>query len=102
MRIFPASEKTFSLHRLVSGILALGTLAFLGVFQLLTFVLKKAPEPIGSRADLFIEGAHVTLSLTLWSGLIGLFIGILVGLSKMSRMKILRYSADAFIWHIIS
>jgi polar amino acid transport system permease protein len=59
--------------------------------------LAFAPEPIGSRADLFIEGASRTLSLTALSGLLGLGIGILLGLAKLSERVFLRWPADGII-----
>ncbi len=70
------------------------------LFFLLTFFLKFAPEPIGSRADLFVEGAKITLSLTLTSGIIGLFFGIVLGLSKLNKFGPIRYLAESIIWII--
>ncbi len=75
-----------------------GAVGFYVLFYLLTFFLLKAPEPIGSRAELFVEGAHMTLRLSLWAGFIGLFVGVLVGLAKISRSRWIRLPANFFIW----
>lgn len=72
--------------------------AFYLFFLLLTVVLRFAPEPIGSRADLFVEGARVTLALTVVAGSIGLVIGVLLGLAKLSRSWLLRGPASFIVW----
>jgi len=77
--------------------------SFLG-FAALSFVLGKIlvllPEPIGSRSDLFVEGAKVTLLITLNSALIGLVLGVLMGLARGSPRAWLRAPALAYIWLI--
>jgi polar amino acid transport system permease protein len=75
-----------------------GALGFYLLFLALTFLLRLAPEPIGSRADLFIEGARATLSLTVLAGLGGLVVGTAVGLLKLARSRLLRAPADFFVW----
>lgn len=70
------------------------------LFWLIGLVLNFAPEPIGSRALLFKEGASMTMSLTLVSGAVGIFIGIFLGLSKISRIYILKYPANTLLWLI--
>lgn len=82
----------------LSGMLVAGAVGFYLLFSILTWLISKAPEPIGSRSDLFIEGAWVTLSLSLWAGIAGLFVGTAVGLAKLSRTIFLRAPADFFIW----
>ena len=82
----------------IFGFLTLGTGAFLALFHALTWLLRKAPEPIGSRADLFVEGAYTTLSLTIWAGLAGLVVGVFLGLFKLSRTHVRRYLAGSVIW----
>lgn len=72
-------------------------LAFWLLFAATSHVLRLAPEPIGSRADLFIEGATRTLSLTAFSGAIGLVIGILLGLAKLSESRFVRWPSDGII-----
>ena len=67
-----------------------------GVFTALSFVgliivafgvargLHFAPEPIGSRAELFLEGARVSLLLTLVAGGAGLVLGMVLALGRIS------------------
>lgn len=94
----PAAKTRVRSTAWLFGLLACGAIGFYLLFVLLTFVLKLAPEPIGSRADLFIEGAKTTLNLTLSSGVAGLFVGIVIGLAKLSKNIWLRWPADFFIW----
>ncbi|SMB93058.1 amino acid ABC transporter permease [Deinococcus hopiensis] len=74
--------------------------AFFLLFLLITAILKQLPEPIGPRADLFVEGARMTLQLTLVSGAIGLLIGMVVGIMRTSAVWAVRAPASAFIWLI--
>ncbi|MEO5668507.1 MAG: amino acid ABC transporter permease [Bdellovibrionota bacterium] len=94
--------KSFLESRLSKG--ALFILAtFLG-FALLSFIVGKLlvflPEPIGSRSDLFVQGAKVTLLITLYSAVLGIVIGTLLGLAKGSPRRWLSYPAFAYIWLI--
>jgi polar amino acid transport system permease protein len=58
------------------------------------------PEPIGSRSDLLIEGARTTLWLTAISGLSGVFLGLVLGIAKVSQSALLRWPASSLIWLI--
>jgi polar amino acid transport system permease protein len=93
-----ASKSSLRSTAWLLGFLVLGAIGFYLLFVLLTFFLRLAPEPIGSRADLFIEGAKTTLNLTLCSGVAGLLVGILIGLAKLSKKLWLKWPADFFIW----
>lgn len=73
-------------------------LAFLGLFFLITIVLRQIPEPIGPRADLFVKGAVMTLQLTLVSGFIGLVLGGIAGIQKTSSHWFVRIPANLFVW----
>ncbi|MBB6016641.1 amino acid ABC transporter permease [Deinococcus radiopugnans] len=72
--------------------------AFLALFFVITFILRQMPDPIGPRADLFVEGARMTLQLTVVSGLIGLAIGMIAGIQKTSEHWLVRAPANFFIW----
>lgn len=80
------------------GLIAAGAVTFYLLFWVISFVLQHAPEPIGSRAELFVEGARTTLALTVVSGSIGLVIGVLLGLARISRLWIARAPAGFIIW----
>ncbi len=85
-------EVTFLLSATALGIWVL--------FWITSFLLHRAPEPIGSRADLFTEGARMTLLLTLTSGILGIVVGVLAGIGKLSANRLLRLPVDFFVWLI--
>ncbi|WP_019584807.1 amino acid ABC transporter permease [Deinococcus apachensis] len=72
--------------------------AFYLLFLLITLILRQIPEPIGPRADLFVQGARMTLQLTLVSGLIGLAVGIVAGIMRTSPLWLVRAPAGLYIW----
>ncbi|WP_291429618.1 amino acid ABC transporter permease [Deinococcus sp.] len=74
--------------------------AFLLLFYLITVILRQMPDPIGPRADLFVEGAQITLQLTVVSGLIGLLLGLVAGIQKTSASWLVRAPANLFVWLI--
>lgn len=82
------------------GWLGAAAAAFLLLFLLITAVLRQMPDPIGPRADLFVEGARMTLQLTLVSGVIGLLIGIVAGIMRTSGLWLVRAPASFLIWLI--
>lgn len=81
-------------------LLALALAGAAALFQLAAFLLRRAPEPIGSRADLFVAGGRATLLLTLAAGALGLLIGLAAGLAKLSRRPLLRRGGDLFVWGV--
>lgn len=72
--------------------------AFIVLFAVVTAVLRQMPDPIGPRADLFVQGARMTLQLTLVSGLIGLLIGVVAGIMRTSGLWSVRAPASLFVW----
>lgn len=74
--------------------------AFYALFWLISVTFQYLPEPIGSRADSFREGAEMTLRLTVSSGILGLLVGTLVGLGRLSRNVVARGVASFYIWII--
>ncbi|MDO4247301.1 MAG: ABC transporter permease subunit, partial [Deinococcus sp.] len=74
--------------------------AFAALFVLITLVLRQMPAPVGQYADLFVEGAQMTLKLTVVSGLIGLVVGVVAGIMKTSPNALVRAPANFFIWLI--
>ena len=68
------------------------------MFLVVGRALRFCPEPIGSRAELFRDGAKTTLLLTLLSAALGLALGVSGALSKLSDWKLLRLAAHIYIW----
>jgi polar amino acid transport system permease protein len=63
-------------------------------------VLALLPEPIGSNAQQFAEGAITTLWLTVLAGSGGLVLGLVAALARTSANAALRHVAGAYIWLI--
>lgn len=72
----------------------------MAVLWLLPLPLQFMPDPIGRAAVQFGEGARTTVLLTLVSGTIGLFIGIVGALARLSRRRWIRAAASFYIWVI--
>lgn len=68
------------------------------ILWLIPIPLAMAPEPIGNHAQLFADGTRVTVQLTVVSGLIGVVLGVLAALGKVSRVAPLRWVAGFYIW----
>ena len=64
----------------------------------LSSILSVFPSPIGPAAAQFASGAVVTLQLTVAAAPLGILLGILVALAKLSRFPLLRWGADFYIW----
>jgi polar amino acid transport system permease protein len=62
--------------------------------------LSAAPAPIGPAAQQFAEGARVTVWLTLISGSVGVVLGVLAGIGKLSKFLPLRLLCDFYVWLI--
>ncbi|MRD48116.1 ABC transporter permease subunit [Caenimonas koreensis DSM 17982] len=80
--------------------LAAGALLLIAFLWALGSLLALAPEPIGSNAQQFAEGARTTLGLTLVAGSIGLVLGLAAALGRTSRAWALRRIASFYIWLI--
>ncbi|WP_293910281.1 amino acid ABC transporter permease [Deinococcus sp.] len=74
--------------------------AFLLLFWLITLALHLPlwPEAIGKNADLFVSGARTTLYLTLVSGVLGMLVGVLLGLGKLSALKFIALPCSFVVW----
>ena len=68
--------------------------------SLLGQVLSFLPEPIGSNAQAFSDGARTTLWLTLVSGAVGLVLGTVAALARTARWVAVRWVASFYIWAI--
>lgn len=60
--------------------------------------LSLAPAPIGPAAELFADGARITVMLTLVAGSAGIVIGVLAGLGKLSAFLPLRWFCNFYVW----
>lgn len=70
------------------------------VLWLIALPLRVLPPPIGSAAVQFAEGARQTVALTLVSAILGLLLGIVAALGKLSRHPVLRYPSRFYVWVI--
>ena len=66
----------------------------------LAIPLAAAPAPIGPAAQQFAEGARVTVWLTLISGSVGVVLGIVAGIGKLSKFLPYRWLCDFYVWII--
>lgn len=60
--------------------------------------LSLAPAPIGPAAEMFADGARITVLLTLVAGSAGIVIGVLAGLGKLSAFLPLRWFCNFYVW----
>lgn len=56
------------------------------------------PEPIGSRAAMFVTGIKLTIYLSVLSGAIGIIIGIITGIARLSSNKFIYSIATFYVW----
>ncbi|MFB0936411.1 MAG: amino acid ABC transporter permease [Propionivibrio sp.] len=66
----------------------------------LAIPLSAAPAPIGPAAMQFAEGARITVWLTLIAGSVGVVLGVLAGMGKLSKFLPLRWVCDFYVWLI--
>jgi polar amino acid transport system permease protein len=78
--------------------MASASVLLLLILWLIATPLSWAPEPIGNNAQLFAQGTRVTVQLTVVSGLVGIVLGIVAALGKVSRVAPLRWLAGAYVW----
>ena len=80
--------------------MAAAAVVLMVVLASLSTLLSWLPEPIGPNAEQFSAGARMTLWLTLWSGSIGVVLGVVAALGRTSRHLVLRQIASFYIWVI--
>ncbi len=78
--------------------IAAASLALLLFLWVLGRVLLLVPDPVHTWAGEFAKGTVVTLELTVLAGLLGVGLGVLAAVAKMSRFPLLRYPAVFYIW----
>ena len=87
----------WTLQQRSSAAMALSSLGLVLTLWLLAIPLAWAPEPIGSNAVFFAEGARVTMALTLIAGCAGVVLGVAAALGKLSASRPLRWLAGAYV-----
>lgn len=97
LQFWPAS---WSREQRSSASLMAGAVALMLALWGLAWPLSWAPEPIGVNAQLFAEGARVTVMLTVISGAAGVVLGVLAALGKLARVAPVRWLAAGYIWII--
>ena len=79
------------------GVLFITFLVFKAFIWALSLGLPLCPEPVGTRSELFVEGANQTLHLTLFSGVLGLVIGLILGIGKLQNQVLIRLFSSVLI-----
>ena len=97
-RATPGSRPTLPPPLRWALVLAGAVASFLALFYLISLVIGLLPEPIGPEAPLFREGAQLTLLLTVYAGTLGLALGVLVGLARLSKSVLVRAPAAFYVW----
>jgi polar amino acid transport system permease protein len=92
------SSTSWSRQKRSSAAMLVAVAALGLVLWLMALPLALLPEPIGSNARYFAEGARVTVELTLISGVAGVLLGVLAALGKLSPLWPLRWIAGLYIW----
>lgn len=83
------------------ALVMVGAMAVLLVFLWgMAIPLAAAPEPIGPAAQEFADGSRITVMLTLIAGSVGVLIGIIVGLGKLSAFAPFRWLCNFYVWLI--
>lgn len=95
LSIWPAA---WSRQQRSSATMLTASLGLVLILWLIAVPLAMAPEPIGNNAQLFADGTRVTVELTVVAGLIGVGLGVLAALGKVSRLAPLRWLAAFYIW----
>ncbi|MEB0136873.1 amino acid ABC transporter permease [Actimicrobium sp. CCC2.4] len=97
---FTLLPRGWSRQRRSAVTIALAITALLAFLWLMAIPMALLPEPIGPAAQQFAEGARVTVALTLVAGVIGIVLGMLAALGKLSSFLPLRWAAGFYIWAI--
>lgn len=92
--------RTWSRERRSAVSIALAIFGLVAFLWLMAIPLSWMPEPIGSAAVQFAEGARVTVALTIMSGLIGIVFGMVAALGKLSKFLPFSMAASFYIWVI--
>lgn len=95
LSLWPAA---WSRERRSTATIAVASLALVLFLWVLGRTLALLPEPIHGWAGEFAKGTLVTVELTLVAGLLGVIMGVLAAMAKMSRLWLFRGPAEFYIW----
>jgi polar amino acid transport system permease protein len=90
--------KRWSREQRSSATIAAASAVLVLILALASRILALMPEPIGSSAAEFSAGTWITVELTVISGLLGIAVGVLAAVAKLSRFLPLRLLSDFYIW----
>ncbi|HET6436582.1 MAG TPA: amino acid ABC transporter permease [Anaeromyxobacter sp.] len=90
--------REWSRERRSTATIAVASLALLLFLWVLGRLLSLLPDPVHTWAGEFAKGTVVTLELTIASGLLGMVMGVLAAVAKMSRIWPVRLVAEFYIW----
>lgn len=94
-RYYPA---TWSRERRSAVTIAIAMAILVLFLWSLASILRFMPDPIGPAAEELAKGARVTVHLTVVAGPIGIVLGLIVALAKLSKVMLFRWIADFYIW----
>lgn len=81
-------------------VIALSMFGLLAFIWLLAIPLSWIPAPIGPAAQQFAAGTRDTVALTVIAGSVGVLLGVLAGLGKLSHFAPVRWVCDFYVWLI--
>lgn len=83
------------------SLILVGSVFCLGlILWLLALPLSWVPAPIGPAAHQFADAAITTIELTIWSGILGILLGVVAAIGKLSPIPPVRWIADLYVWVI--
>jgi len=88
----------WSRERRSTATIALASAVLVLFLWVLGRLLALVPDPIHTWANEFAKGTVITVELTLVSGLLGVVMGVLAAVAKMSRFWLFRLPAEFYIW----
>jgi polar amino acid transport system permease protein len=91
------SPTGWSRERRTVAVMAMALSGMIVFLWLLDVPLATLPEPIGSAASQFAAGARITIALTAVAGMLGVVLGMLAALGKLSRLAPLSLVATFYV-----
>ncbi|WP_410211207.1 amino acid ABC transporter permease [Aquirhabdus sp.] len=83
-----------------SATIAIAIAILLLFLWLLAIPLAHIPSPIGENAQEFAKATRITVELAIIAGVIGVVLGVIAALGKLSRFRFIRLISGFYIWVI--